>query len=308
LLFISTFAAIYGLLALGLSVQWGYAGLFNAGVAGFWGAGAYAFAILVTQGTQATYVAGHWGFALPWVAAALGAVLVAAILGAAIAWPTLGLRADYLAIATLGLAEILRLLLAHGGDVTGGTFGIGSIPRPVQGLRPFESDLALAGIAIVLVLATLLLLEYLGRSPWGRVLKAVRDDEDAAEALGKDVVRYKLQAFALGCAIMGLAGVIYASLLRTIEPRVSFTPLDTFLVFVMVILGGSGNHKGALLGGLAVWGFIYGTLRLKSSMPEFLAGDIEFLRYVAVGLLLLLVVLFRPEGLWKEERRISTKG
>lgn len=307
-LFVGTMAAVYGLLALGLSVQFGYGGLFNAGVAGFWAAGAYAFAILATVGTEATFVAGHWGFALPWVLAAVLAVLLCAALGAAMAWPTLGLRQDYLAIATLGLAEILRLVITHGGDVTGGTFGIGGIPRPATVRDPLLSDASVAVVAVALLLAVLVLFEYIGRSPWGRVLKAVREDEDAAEALGKDVRRYKLQAFALGCAVMGLAGVLYASFLRTIEPRISFTPLDTFLVYAMVILGGTGNHKGAVVGALAVWGFFYGSVRLKDSLPAFLAEDVPYLRFIIVGALLMVVLLKRPQGLWPEERRISTKG
>lgn len=308
LLFIATMAAIFALLALGVSLQFGYAGQFNAGVAGFWMAGAYAFAMFATEGTATTFVAGHLGFALPWPVAALLAVLFCAALGAAIAWPTLGLRADYLAIATLGLAEILRLLVSDGGDLTGGTFGIGSIPRPLDVRDPFGSDLAVAAVAVALLVAVLVLFEYVGRSPWGRVLKAVREDEDAAEALGKDVRRYKLQAFALGCAVMGLAGVLYASTLRTIEPRLSFTPLDTFLVYAMVILGGSGNHKGAVVGAFALWGFFYGSLRLKDALPAFLAEDVAFLRFIVVGALLMLVLLRKPEGLWPEERTISTKG
>lgn len=308
LLFVGTMGSIYALLALGLSVQFGYAGLFNAGVAGFWAAGAYGFAMLATVGTEPTLAAGHLGFALPWLLAAVLAMLVAALLGAGMAWPTLGLRADYLAIATLGLAEILRLLITHGGDVTGGTFGIGGIPRPLTVRDPFLSDATMALVAVALLAAVLALLEYTGRSPWGRVLKAVREDEDAAEALGKDVRRYKLQAFALGCAVMGLAGVLYASFLRTIEPRISFTPLDTFLVYAMVILGGTGNHKGAVVGALAVWGFFYYSVRAKDALPAFLAEDVAFLRFIIVGALLLVVLLRRPAGLWPEERTISTKG
>lgn len=304
-LFVATFAAVYGLLSLGLSLQLGYAGLFNAGVAGFWAAGAYAFAILAGEFAPPTLVQGHAGFALPWAVAAAGAVLFAALLGLLVAWPTLRLRADYLAIATLGLAEILRLVLAHGGDVTGGTFGIGNVPRVLEGP---DSDLAMAGLALGLLAAALLLLEYVGRSPWGRVLKALREDEQAAEALGKDVRAYKLQAFALGCGLMGLAGVVYASFLRTIEPRISFTPLDTFLTFTMVILGGQGNHKGALLGTFAVWGFFYGSMRVKDLFPAAIAAQVPFLRYVLIGALLIVLVLRRPQGLWPEERVISTKG
>lgn len=304
----ATFGAVYGLLALGLSVQWGYAGLFNAGVAGFWAMGAFAFAILATPAVAPSLAAGHAGFALPWPLAALGAVALAALLGLAVAWPTLGLRTDYLAIATLGLAEILRLLFVHGGDVTGASFGIGDIPRPLGGVEPLASDAALGAVALALLVAVLLLFEHLGRSPWGRVLKAVREDEDAAEALGKDVRRAKLQAFALGCGAMGLAGVLYAAMLRSVEPRISFTPVDTFLVFAMVILGGQGNHKGAVVGAACLWGFIYGSLRFKDVLPAALADVMPFVRFSLVGALLLALILRRPQGLWPEEKVISTKA
>jgi len=304
----ASLASIYGLLALGLSVQWGYGGLFNAGVAGFWAMGAFAFALLATPAEAGTGLPGHAGFALPWVIAAAGAVLAASALGVAVAWPTLGLRTDYLAIATLGLAEILRLLITHGGGVTGGVFGIANIPRPFRWTDPTSSEAGMAALAVVLLLAALVLLEYLGRSPWGRVLKAIREDEDAAEALGKDVRAYKLQAFALGAGVMGLAGVLYAGLLRTIEASTSFTPLETFLVYVMVILGGQGNHKGAVVGAVVVMGFLTVTLRMRAAFPLALQDAVPYLRFVAVGALLIALVLFRPRGLWPEERRISTKA
>jgi branched-chain amino acid transport system permease protein len=308
LLFVATMGAVYSLLALGLSVQWGYAGLFNAGVAGFWALGAYALALLGTPPQAATFVPGHAGLDLPWLVGAAGAGLAAALLGLAIAYPTLGLRTDYLAIATLGLAEILRLVIVHGGDVTAGTFGIGGIPRPLDLQEPLASDAVLALVALALMAGVLLALEYTGRSPWGRVLKAIREDEDAAEALGKDVRRYKLQAFALGCAVMGLAGALFASLQRVIEPRLSFTPLDTFLVFTMVLLGGQGNHKGAVVGAWVLWLFVHLSVRARDLLPSFLAVNVEYLRFIAIGALLVALVLARPQGLWPEERVISTKA
>jgi branched-chain amino acid transport system permease protein len=280
----------------------------NAGVAGFWAMGAYGFAILVTPAVAPSFAAGHAGFALPWPVAALGAAGAASLLGLAVAWPTLGLRTDYLAIATLSLAEILRLVFVHGGDVTGATFGIDNIPRPLRASDQFISDLALAAVALALLIGVLALLEHLGRSPWGRVLKAIREDEDAAEALGKDTRRYRLQAFALGCGVMGLAGVIYASLSRTIEPRISFTPLDTFLVYAMVILGGQGNHKGAVVGAAALYGFIWASLRFKDALPSALGDVMPYVRFILIGALLLGLILRRPQGLWPEERAISTKG
>lgn len=315
-LFFLSFLGVYIILALALNLHWGYTGVFNIGVAAFWALGAYTSAILTSSYVPPSNVTtGHWGFSQPYIVGLLGAMVVSAGAAVLIAVPTVRLRADYFAIASLGLAEIIRLFLIQLESVTGGTIGIRNIPKPITIGSPFDPTSILAtqvvfvGISAAFILAVFLFLEFVGRSPWGRVLKAIREDEDAALALGKDTFRYKVQAFAIGAAIMGLAGSLYAHFITFIEPQSTFTPFDTFIVWTMVIVGGSGNNRGVILGALALWSFEFITIRLEGPLsgvlPEVIVSRLQFIRLMAVGLILLLLVLMRPQGLLGERRVIS---
>lgn len=246
-------ASVYALLAMGLNVQWGNTGLFNAGIAAFFAIGAYVTAIFITPPSppQGTFYPGHLGgFSLPWLLAVPAAGAVAGLAGLLIAIPTLRLRTDYLAIATLGLAEISREFLSNDQPVTGGVFGIYGIPAlfPTAQWPGGWSQLLLALTAGFLVVVVFVFLYLLGRTPWTRVLKSIREDEDAAEVLGKDTFVLKLQSFVLGCVIMGIAGSLFTEYLLFLEPVQSFQPFVTFTVWAMLILGGSGNYLGAILG------------------------------------------------------------
>ena len=172
-----------------------------------------------------------------------------ALVGAA----TLRLKSDYLAITTFGFAVLVQVALRNAQPLTGGSFGINFIPRPWQSLadRPLWFALCNLALVIALVLAVLLALELLVRSPWGRVLRALREDERAAAALGKSALRYRLQAFSLGGAVMGLGGALQAHLIGFIAPE-NFQAELTFQIWTMLIIGGSGNNVGALLGALLV--------------------------------------------------------
>ena len=208
--------ALLAILALGLNLQWGYTGLFNAGVAGFYAIGAYTAAFLLTGPAPPTpFYSGHiGGFSKHFVVGVVGAFVFAALGGFLIGILTLRLREDYLAIATLALAEIVRIFLRNGEGVTGGVIGVLRIPRPFDqwGLRGPESDAALAVLFVGGVLLVLLILEWMTRAPWGRTLRAIREDEEAAQVLGKDTFWLKLQAFTIGCGIIGLAGALLADL------------------------------------------------------------------------------------------------
>lgn len=309
IVFFMSFLGIFALLVLGLNLQWGYTGLFNIGVAAFFAVGAYTSAILITPNVPPSdFYPGHLGFGLPWAFGIIGAVLVAAVLGFLIAIPTVRLRADYLAIATLGLAEIIRLSLIQSESITAGTIGLRNIPSPVivPG-DPFLTNVAFAVIVVLAVVVLYVFIEFVGRSPWGRVLKAIRDDEDAAVALGKNAFSYKVQAFVLGAAMMGAAGALFGSFLHFIEPLTSFTPIDTFFIWVMVILGGAGNNRGVLVGAFLVWGFQF--LIIRTPFPDLGVIDLEskkaFLQLIALGLLVVLVMLLRPRGILGEEKVIS---
>jgi len=299
-------ATILVILSLGLNLQWGHTGLFNAGVAAFVGVGAYSFGMLST-GKFASPGVGwyHWGPDQPWhiVYAALAAMVLAGALGVLIAIPTLRLRADYLAIATLALAEIVRLVFKNERHFTGGDQNLSFIPRPFQSLVP--SGPYLDGVFMLVCVAALLgaflVLEYVTRSPWGRNLRAVREDEEATMALGKDAFTLKLTSFGIGCAIMGLAGALLASFNQVIVPD-QFAPAATFSAYVVVILGGSGNNRGVILGGYLFYLFSWTTQQVKGYVPSDVNLRLDYLNQIIVGVLLIVFILFRPEGVLPEKK------
>jgi len=297
--------------SLGLNLQWGKTGLFNAGVAGFMGIGAYTFGMLST-GRFADPVTNwyHAGPPVPFdiVSSALIAMVIAGLFGIAVAIPTLRLRADYLAIATLALAEIVRLILKNERRLTGGDLGLGFVPRPLEGFIPrgWSSDGAFVVVALAATLLVFVVLEFMSRAPWGRALRAVREDEEAAEALGKNAFRLKLSAFGIGCGIMGLAGALQASFNGSVHPD-SYAAFATFNTYVVVILGGSGHHRGVILGGYLFYLFGWTSQQLKAYVPTDWALRIDFINQIVIGLLLILFILFRPEGILPEPKYVPRK-
>jgi branched-chain amino acid transport system permease protein len=335
----------YAILTLGLNVQWGYTGLFNIGVAGFFGVGAYVSTILVQNpanvvgaGTESITV--HF-FNLPFIVGLLGAMIASGIVALIVGFATLRLRTDYLAIATIGISEILRLIATNERGITIGNRGIENIPQPLHDclVIPIGVNVVppchILGIEIpqfipsahydwfyiLIVLGFLfiafLALERISRSPWGRALRAVREDEDAAMALGKNTFRFKMQSLIVGAIIMGGAGSIVAHLVKFIDPSL-FDPLQrTFLVWVMLIVGGTGNNKGAIFGAFLMWGIWTATSKLNDVLPATLItplGKIDVasqlfgpIRIMAIVIALELILLYRPRGLIAEEKHTSTK-
>lgn len=304
-----TFAVIYMLLSLGLNLQWGYTGLFNISIAAFWGIGAYT-AALVTQPPSAptAFALGLpylwvdvFGVPLPLAPAVLIAALVSGAIALLIAIPTLRLRDDYLAIATLGLAEVIRLVLTNEEWLTMGARGL-AVQNPLLGLE--YANLGLLGVALIALVVTYWLLERGVRSPWGRVLRAIREDETVAQSAGKDTFSFKTQSFVLGCMVMGVAGTITALQLNFLVPD-QFGPRWSFYVYIAVILGGSGSNKGAVLGGLL--------LAVLLEAPRFLQDFVPFesvvtnLRLLVIGLLVILVMTYRPWGILGDPQ-VMTKG
>ncbi len=296
-IFFLTMAGIYGILSLGLNVQWGYTGQINIGVAAFFALGAYTSAILTTAISP-----DHLGgFELPFVVGVVGAMISSGILAALVGLITLNLRGDYLAIASIGIAEIVRLFLKNESWLTNGVRGIPAIPKPLAGLTPGADTLWFLGIILLFVLITYLAVERLFHSPWVRVLRAIRVNEDAVQAAGKNVLRFRLEAFILGSMIMGMGGALYAHFTAFISPS-AFDPMfGTFLVWVMLIAGGSGNNKGALLGAVIIWGVWSGTEIFTSRLPELWVTRASSIRIFLVGLLLELILIFRPQGLLPEK-------
>lgn len=296
-------ALVFVVVCLGLNLQWGYTGLFNIGVVGFFLVGAYAFAILCGP----PYASHLGGFELPYVVGLVGSAAAAALIAFVVGIPTLRLREDYLAITTIGIASTLQLVALNAGWLTGGSQGATSIPRPLPGLADtvFGRNLVMLALLVAVVLVVYAALEAMVRSPWGRVLKAIREDEVAASSLGKNAFGFRLQSFVIGSAIMGLGGALYASFIGFISPE-DFLPIFTFQIWTMLIVGGSGNNKGAVLGALIMWA----VWTLSGSAAQFLlpaglqvkGGAAQI---ILIGLILMLTLVFRPRGLIGEEAVVS---
>ena len=282
---IAIVGAIYVLLTLGLTLQYGLTGLVNFGHVGFFAIGAYASAIVSMQGVP-----------LPLSFAA------AAALAALAAWPlglvALRLRDDYFAVVTLGFSETVRLALTSEKWLTNGVQGIPGIPRSFAGLGVgLPGALATLAAITLVCAAAALILRRITRSPFGRAIEAIRDNEEALKALGKDPARFKMQVLALGAALAGVAGAFYAHYITYLSPD-QFIPLVTFYVWMAMIMGGVGRVSGAVVGALLLMLFLEGTRFLRDIAPDMISAvDMASVRLGAVGLALILFTLFRPQGL-----------
>ncbi len=263
------------LVALGLNVVVGFAGLLDLGYVGFYAVGAYTTAV-VTSGQ----------FTLPWIAALPLSVIMAMIAGVILGTPTLRLRGDYLAIVTLGFGEIIRIT-ANNSDWLGGPRGISKVPHPPS-IGPLQFGVLNAKpywyLGFTVILIVIFILTRLENSRVGRAWAAVREDEDAAELMGVDTFKFKLWAFAIGAAIGGIAGSLYASKVGFINPD-NFQLQLSILFLAAVVLGGTGSMYGVIMGGfLVAW------------IPERFRG-FSTRRYFVFGVVLVLVMVFRPQGI-----------
>lgn len=363
LVFLTISAATYALFSLGLNLQWGFTGLINFGHIAFMTVGAYATVLLSALG-------------VPLILSVLIGAVLAAILGLLIGISTLRLREDYLAIVTIGVSEVIRLVALNEEWLTKGSFGVQIEQRylPLATFNPtLFSKLVMIGIltaiailalwqlwlwlrrewrqvqmpigltisgifaallifilygtgavalynysykaglmlvSVVVLTLVYWLLEQLVRSPWGRILKAIREDEEIPKALGKNVFWYKLQAFMLGGAIAGIAGAFYAWQLTSVYPS-NFEPLITFYAWTIVVLGGAGNNVGTIMGAAIFWAYYEGTrflpviLGLLAKFIPPLAPAVAFIddarlgafRVMLIGLILMVLMIWRPEGM-----------
>jgi branched-chain amino acid transport system permease protein len=287
LVFTATIGGIYALLALSLNLVWGGVGLVNLGLAGFFGLGAYASAI--ATGAGAPVLVG-WGVA----------VAVGVVAGIVATFATLRLRDDYLAIVTLGFAEVVRLVAVNERWLTKGADGISGIPAPFRAaLGPANFNFAALAFVTLVVVAVALLMRRLDRAPVGRAMKAVREDQELARFAGKDVLRLKMQAFALSAGIAGLAGALYAHFQSYVAPD-HVQPLITIYIFLAVTAGGVGRPAGAVAGAYAVVAFLEATRFAADILPWLQPVQLAALREMLVGAALLLVLHLRPQGLLPE--------
>lgn len=301
--FFACVVLMLGIVTLGLNLQWGFTGLFNAGVVGFYAIGGYTHAILT-----AAPAPGHLGnLGWPWIAGVLAAMVVTALAAWVIGMLTIRLRGDYLAITSFGIAVAIQLVTLNWSELTGGPNGLTRIARPLAGSfdSPGAFNLFYLGLLLLLVGAIYWALERMLRSPWGRVLRAIREDELAAVALGKSALRFRLEAFVIGSTLMGLAGALYVSFIGFVSPF-DFLPIVTFQVWAMLIVGGSGNNRGALLGALVVWAlWALSGAAVARLLPPAHAAQGAALQVILIGLALVLMLLLRPRGLIGEDAHVS---
>jgi branched-chain amino acid transport system permease protein len=308
---LSPTTAAYALAAMGLAVHFGYTGLLNFGQAAYMLVGSYSFAIATLSG---------WSFF-----AAVGlSIVLSLVLTIILGIPTLRLRADYLAIVTIGAAEILRYIVTTTGmtEITGASEGLIGFKGTFESLNPIpegkydlgtmvinEYDLWLRIVGWTLVALVALLLFLLMRSPWGRVLKGIREDEDAVRSLGKNVFVLKMQALAIGGVLGSLAGVLFV-LPRSVQPGNYATTL-TFFIWTILLLGGAATILGPILGAMTFWvilsltqGVLYGLV--ESGIIGFITvTQVGQIRFMLVGLLLMLLVIYRPQGVLGNKKEMS---
>jgi branched-chain amino acid transport system permease protein len=303
LVFFATVASILSIAVLGLNLQWGNTGLFNGGVVAFFGAGAYG--TLILGGSPQANMLG--GFDLPYVLALIGGMVTAGIVAWVVGLLTLRLRHDYLAIATFGVAVAFETFVRNAEWLAGGAQGIRGFERPLRDAlgNGFTYNLAFLAFVLILLIATYLFLERLIASPFGRMLRAIREDETAAQSLGKSPSRIRLTAFVAGSVIMGLAGGLYGTFYAFISPQ-DVLPILTFQLWAMLIVGGAGNNKGAVMGTFLIWAAWtasgWALSRFAPLEVQLYTGSIQF---VLIGFVIVGMLMWRPQGLFPEKLVVS---
>ena len=310
-------AAAYALAAIGLNIHYGYTGLRNFGQVGFMLVGAYGVGISV-----ATY---GWSM---WLGVAMG-VLASIVLAFVLGLPTLRLRTDYFAIATIAAAEILRLVArsTSATDVTGGPYGLQGVATDFADLNPIADGRYGIGritfsagqlwamlVTWILVLMATLMVMRLMRSPWGRVIRSIREDEEVASSVGKNVYSYKLQSLVLGGVLAGLAGVMLALDANTVNAN-TFAPQVSFFLYAALILGGAATRIGPIVGAMLFWFVLAGaqTALAEAGDADLLPGILDAstaqgaLAFALVGVGLILLMAFRPQGIFgsREEMELG---
>ncbi|WP_120522548.1 branched-chain amino acid ABC transporter permease [Arthrobacter celericrescens] len=302
--------AAYALAALGLAVHFGYSGLLNFGQAGFMAVGAYGFAISTLT------------FKVPFVVGFLIALLCAVIFGLLLGVPTLRLRADYLAIVTIAAAEIIRYIVTTNTlfRVTGSADGLSSFQREFDSFNPFPAGTYIFGwsnrefyvrvVSWVIVILCAVIVWLLMRSPWGRVLKGIREDENAVRSLGKNVYAYKMQALVIGGILGALAGLLFTLPRGSVQPANYATEL-TFFLWTVLLLGGMSTVLGPIVGAMIFWVVLSLTQNVLAGLIE--SGAITFLsivqagqlRFILVGVALMLLMVFRPQGVFGNKKELA---
>jgi ABC-type branched-subunit amino acid transport system permease subunit len=309
--------AMFALAAIGLNIHFGYAGLLNFGQAGFMAVGAYGLAASVQT----------WG--LPFGVGILVSLLASVVLAILLGVPTLRLRADYLAIVTIGAAEIIRISL---GSVTlrdwfGGSNGRQGFNDPFADANPFTSSIDLGIVSFrpgtawaalctwIVVAISCVIVWALMRSPWGRVLKSIREDEEAVRSLGKNVFAYKMQALVLGGLFGSLAGLMGA-LGNNAVVQTNYASDTTFYVYAVLLVGGAARVLGPVVGSLVVWfllsglGAFFSQAARENLIPDAImsVNQASLVRFIILGVAIMLLMIYRPQGIFGDRRELAIDG
>ncbi len=282
LMALGIFGCIYVLLTLSLNLAVGYTGLLNLGHIAFYGIGAYASALLVLAG-------------VPYILALILSAIIAGLFSLIISIPSLRLKGHYFAIATFGFSEIIRAVVKNWDSLTRGPMGIYGIPTPEILGFSFNTPTEIFSLYLVITIIIVLAVYRIVNSPFGRILKSVRDDEIASKALGKNTTSYKIQAVFIGALIAGIAGSMYSHYIMFVDPSMFMLPTLVF-VFSMVVAGGLGSVLGSVLGAI-ILSLLPEPLRFLP-IPSAAVGAIRMLLFSGI---IILMILFRPEGIIKEK-------
>ena len=291
--FMATVAGIYALLSLGLVTIWGQGGMVNLGLVGFYALGAFASALLAKSGVP---------IGLAWIAA----LSIATAVGAILCFVTRTLRGDYLAIVSLGFAEVIRLIATNEKWLTGGSDGISGIRAPLKDVLGDGFPWFYMGLTWAIVALAAFGLGRLLRSPYGRALRAQRDDEQVAAVAGKPVLQLKLKTFAIGAGLSGLAGAVYAHLTSFIAPD-GFVPLLTIYIFLAATAGGYTRLTGAVVGSIAVLVLLEATRFAAAAIPGLNAVQVASLRELSIAVALIAIMQVRPEGIFGSKNQRARK-
>jgi len=286
---ISITILIYMLLAGGLSLQYGFTGLINFGHVGFFAVGSYTSALLAMQG-------------VPIVLCMVAATAFAAVFAFPLGMIALRLRGDYLAIVTLGFSESVRMVLQKEEWLTRGVHGVPGIPR-LFGNGP-TADLWILATLLIVNIVVFAGIKGMIKSPFGRVIGAIRDNEVAVRALGKDPARFKTRSLAIGAALAGLAGAFQSHYLTFISPE-QFVPLITFYVWMAIIMGGVSRLSGVVVGTIMLVGFLEGSRFLREIFPGVSEVQLSSVRFWIIGMALICTMLYRPDGLFGERKMVK---
>ncbi|WP_251341910.1 branched-chain amino acid ABC transporter permease [Haloplanus halophilus] len=302
LLVVGIIAGIYSLLAIGMNMHWGDTGLLNFAHAAFFAIGAYTSAILTTPPATGQLATRVVGFDFPILVGLIAGTILAGLVGTLIAVTSVRLEGDYLAMVTLSSAELIRLMIHNEAWLTTGAQTLKNIPRPLDGAVPVSYDLFYFVLVWAIVGACYLLFVRLSESPFGRVLHAIRENDDVPLALGKNTAVFKLKSFGIGAAVAGLAGGLWAHYVYAIT-SIMFLPSVTFLIWAAVIIGGAGSYAGAIVGATVIVFLRQITRFIPGSVP--FGDELAYIRLMVVGVVLILVLYFRPEGLLGNSERLQ---